>query len=83
MSRINSRKVKIQATIFLNSKLDPSKSNWLKVDDCGSVLEEKPEKVIEALGLFLQGIGYSIKIGKCIQETRQRYRLSLQLKGTY
>ncbi|KRX81928.1 Protein NDRG1, partial [Trichinella sp. T6] len=49
----------INDTVELNSKLDPTKSNWMKVSDSsGLVLEEKPEKVTEAILLFLQGEGH-------------------------
>ncbi|KFD70401.1 hypothetical protein M514_13786, partial [Trichuris suis] len=49
----------INDTVELNSRLDPTKSNWMKVSDSsGLVLEEKPEKVTEAILLFLQGEGH-------------------------
>jgi len=49
----------VEDMVDMNSKLDPSKSNWLKVSDSsGLVLEEKPDKVTEAIMLFLQGQGH-------------------------
>ena len=42
----------------LYSKLDPSKSELLKLSDCSMVLEEQPEKIIKAVKLFLQGLGF-------------------------
>jgi len=43
----------------LNSLIDPSKTNFVKLADAGAVVyEEQPTKVAEALRLFLQGIGY-------------------------
>ncbi|CAG0914115.1 unnamed protein product [Notodromas monacha] len=48
----------VEDTVTLNSRLDPSKSSWLKLSDCGMPLEERPEKVCEALRLFLQGAGF-------------------------
>jgi len=48
----------IDDSVALNARLDPTSSNWLKVQDCGAVLEEAPAKVVEALRLFLQGLGH-------------------------
>ncbi|KAI1291798.1 Protein NDRG3 [Halotydeus destructor] len=48
-------------TVQTNAKLDPQKATWLKLDGCGNVLEEKPEKVSQAFRLFLQGLGYTLK----------------------
>uniref|UniRef100_A0A1W7RAA3 Misexpression suppressor of KSR n=1 Tax=Hadrurus spadix TaxID=141984 RepID=A0A1W7RAA3_9SCOR len=47
-------------TVTMNSRLDPSNSTWMKLSDCGMVLEEQPGKVSEALRLFLQGLGYAL-----------------------
>lgn len=45
--------------IETNSRLDPSKSSFVKFADCGGmVLEEQPAKLAEALRHFLQGLGY-------------------------
>ncbi|CAH0380653.1 unnamed protein product [Bemisia tabaci] len=54
----------VNDTVTLNSRLDPSNSSWMKISDCGMVLEEQPNKVCEALRLFLQGLGYAVKLGR-------------------
>ncbi|XP_050443778.1 protein NDRG3 isoform X1 [Adelges cooleyi] len=51
-------------TVTLNSRLDPTKSSWMKVSDCSMVLEEVPQKMCEALRLFLQGLGYAVRLGR-------------------
>lgn len=43
----------------LMSLLNPLQATWIQTDHM-LVLEEKPEKVCQALRLFLQGIGYSM-----------------------
>lgn len=43
----------------LMSLLNPLQATWIKTDQL-LVLDEKPEKVCQALRLFLQGIGYSM-----------------------
>jgi pimeloyl-ACP methyl ester carboxylesterase len=48
----------VDDTVTMNGRLDPSNSNWMKIQDCGLVLEEQPAKVSEAIRLFLQGQGY-------------------------
>ncbi|KAL1117048.1 hypothetical protein AAG570_004376 [Ranatra chinensis] len=48
----------VDDTVTLNARLDPTNSSWMKISDCGMVLEEQPGKVSEALRLFLQGLGY-------------------------
>uniref|UniRef100_A0A8D8Y2M3 Protein NDRG3 n=1 Tax=Cacopsylla melanoneura TaxID=428564 RepID=A0A8D8Y2M3_9HEMI len=48
----------VDDTVILNSRLDPTSSSWMKISDCGMVLEEQPSKLTEALRLFLQGLGY-------------------------
>lgn len=54
----------VDETVTLNSRLDPTNSSWMKISDCGMVLEEQPSKVSEALRLFLQGLGYAVKVGR-------------------
>ncbi|XP_060520892.1 protein NDRG3 isoform X1 [Cylas formicarius] len=46
-------------TVTFNGRLDPTNSSWMKISDCGMVLEEQPGKVSEAFRLFLQGEGYA------------------------
>lgn len=48
----------VDDTVTFNGRLDPSKTSWMNVSDCGMVLEEQPAKVAEAFRLFLQGEGY-------------------------
>ena len=54
----------VDETVGLNEKLDPSKSNWIKVQDAAMVVEEKPGKVAQAFRLFLQGHGYCHNVRK-------------------
>ncbi|XP_066148069.1 protein NDRG3 isoform X2 [Euwallacea fornicatus] len=49
-------------TVTFNGRLDPTNSSWMKISDCGMVLEEQPGKVSEAFRLFLQGEGYAIHV---------------------
>lgn len=51
----------IEDTIYMNSRLNPESSQWMKLSDCGMPLEEQPGKVAEAFRLFVQGLGYSLK----------------------
>lgn len=50
----------VEDTVTLNGRLDPTNSTWMKLSDCGMVLEEQPGKVSEAFRLFLQGQGYCV-----------------------
>lgn len=50
----------IDDTVTFNGRLEPEKTNWMKISDCGLVLEEQPGKLAEAFKLFLQGEGYGI-----------------------
>ncbi|XP_049288731.1 protein NDRG3 isoform X8 [Anopheles funestus] len=58
----------IDDTVTFNGRLIPEKTNWMKISDCGLVLEEQPGKLAEAFRLFLQGEGYAVgalqKVGK-------------------
>jgi len=60
----------IDDSVALNARLDPTTSNWMKVQDCGLVLEEAPGKVVEALRLFLQGLGHvgTSRRASCVSE---------------
>ncbi|XP_049533369.1 protein NDRG3 isoform X4 [Anopheles darlingi] len=49
----------IDDTVTFNGRLIPEKTNWMKISDCGLVLEEQPGKLAEAFRLFLQGEGYA------------------------
>lgn len=50
----------VDDTVAFNIRLNPQDSTWMKLNDSGMVLEEQPHKVIEALRLFIQGLGYSL-----------------------
>jgi pimeloyl-ACP methyl ester carboxylesterase len=50
----------VEESIQMNARLNPATSTWMKLQDCGMVLEEEPGKVTEALKLFIQGLGYSL-----------------------
>jgi pimeloyl-ACP methyl ester carboxylesterase len=54
----------VDDTVYMNGRLDPANSNWMKLQDCGHVLEEQPGKVSEAVRLFLQGQGYALRRSK-------------------
>jgi len=54
----------VDDTVTLNGRLDPTNSTWMKIQDCGMVLEEQPGKVSEAFRLFLQGQGYAVKLSR-------------------
>ncbi|XP_069689489.1 protein NDRG3 isoform X2 [Periplaneta americana] len=54
----------VEDTVTLNGRLDPTNSTWMKIQDCGMVLEEQPGKVSEAFRLFLQGQGYAVKLSR-------------------
>jgi len=49
----------IDDAMWFNGRLDPTKSNFVKLSDCGGmVLEEVPNKLAESLLLFVQGLGF-------------------------
>jgi len=52
----------VEETVTLNGCLNPSNTNWIKVQDCAMVIEEQPGKMAEAFRLFLQGQGYCLKL---------------------
>lgn len=54
----------VDDTVTFNSRLDPTNSTWMKVQDCGMIIEEQPAKVVEAFRLFLQGNGYALKLSR-------------------
>ncbi len=51
----------VDEAVKMNGRLDPTNSTWVKLADCSMVLEEQPNKVVEVLRLFLQGLGYTLK----------------------
>lgn len=78
----------VNDTVDVNARLDPSKSDWIKISDsCGLVLDDKPEKVTEAMLLFLQGLGYFpslnvTKLMKKLSETQSRFLSSDESAGS-
>jgi hypothetical protein len=45
----------------------------MKIQDAAMILEEQPAKVAEALGLFLQGLGYTLRrVGQASKNRNQR-----------
>lgn len=54
----------IDETVTFNGRLTPTKTNWIKIQEAAMVLEETPDKVCQALRLFLQGQGYCLNIRK-------------------
>lgn len=50
----------VEDTVTMNGRLNPNNSTWMKLQDCGMVLDEQPGKVSEAFRLFLQGLGYAL-----------------------
>jgi len=78
---VGDRSPHVEATVTLNSRLNPAKCTWMKIQNAGMVLEEQQEKVAEAVGLFLQGLGHTLRMGRSRSAVETRNRLSLQLKG--
>lgn len=56
-----SNQTAIEESVSTNSKLDPSRTTWMKLSDSGMVLEEIPYKVSQSFRLFLQGLGHTLK----------------------
>jgi len=54
----------VDATVTFNGKLDPARCTWMKIQDAGMVLEEQPLKAAEAIRLFLQGLGYTLRTAR-------------------
>ncbi|XP_017265319.1 protein NDRG1 [Kryptolebias marmoratus] len=49
----------VEAVVECNSKLNPTKTTFLKMADCGGLPQvDQPAKVIEALKYFIQGMGH-------------------------
>lgn len=70
----------IDDTVTMNSRLNPENSTWMKLSDCGMILEEQPSKVVEAFRLFLQGIGYALT---AYERRRSLRQLSSQSEESY
>ena len=71
----------VDGTIVFNMKVDPAQCTWMKISDAGMVLEEQQDKVAEAVGLFLQGLGYTVRMGRSRSATVRPNKLALQTKG--
>lgn len=50
----------MEPSIQMLQRLRPDLSGWMKLFDCGSVLDEQPQKVAEAFILFIQGLGLGL-----------------------
>uniref|UniRef100_A0A4D5R9Z9 Protein NDRG3 n=1 Tax=Scolopendra viridis TaxID=118503 RepID=A0A4D5R9Z9_SCOVI len=76
----------VDDTVTMNGRLDPVNSNWMKLQDCGHVLEEQPAKVSEAIRLFLQGQGYAVmsrrRVSTCSAEVPSLSRAKLSMSRT-
>jgi pimeloyl-ACP methyl ester carboxylesterase len=66
----------VDDTVTMNGRLNPNNSTWMKLCDCGMVLEEQPGKVAEALRLFIQGLGYSLAALERRRSSARRFSLS-------
>ena len=73
----------VEATIGLNMKVDPANSTWMKITDAGMVLEEQPEKVAEAVSLFLQGLGHTLNVHRSKSATVRPSKLELKGKSAF
>ena len=51
----------VDATVVFNGRLQPHRCTWMKIQDAAMILEEQPAKVAEAVKLFLQGLGYTLR----------------------
>lgn len=69
----------VSDTVEVNARLNPVNSSWMKISDsCGLVLDDKPEKVTEAMILFLQGLGYlsSVNVHQVVKKISQAHSVS-------
>ena len=71
----------VDGTITFNMRVNPALCTWMKISDAGMVLEEQPKKIAEAVGLFLQGLGYTLRMGRSRSATVRPNKLALQIKG--
>jgi len=75
----------VEATVTLNGRLDPAKCTWMKIGEAGMVLEEQPNKVAEAIRLFIQGLGHTLKTSNAFPRSQSACatptKLTLPLKG--
>merc|ERR1712226_1754033 len=63
----------VDATVVFNGRLQPNRCTWMKIQDAAMILEEQPAKVGEAVKLFLQGLGYTLRrVGQASINRSQR-----------
>ncbi len=53
----------------------------MKIHEAGMVLEEQPDKAGEAIRLFLQGLGYTLRNGRSKSVSETTRKLSLNITG--
>lgn len=51
----------LDETVGFNGRLDPEKCTWMKLNDASMIVVEQTEKVSQAIILFLQGLGYTLR----------------------
>ena len=51
----------VEQTVNFNGKLDPELCTWMKINDASMVIVEQTEKVSQAIILFIQGLGYTLR----------------------
>uniref|UniRef100_A0A0N5AFM0 Protein NDRG3 n=1 Tax=Syphacia muris TaxID=451379 RepID=A0A0N5AFM0_9BILA len=74
----------VDDTVEVNARLDPANSSWMKISDsCGLVLDDKPEKVTEAMILFLQGLGYlsAINVHQLVKKMSRAHSVTSNESG--
>ncbi len=55
----------------------------MKIHEAGMVLEEQPDKAGEAIRLFLQGLGYTLRNGRSKSVSETTRKLSLNITGIF
>jgi len=71
----------VDATVTFNGRLDPAFATWMKVGEAGMVLEEQPQKVAEAMVLFLQGLGHTLALARSRSVANTPKKLTVPPKG--
>ena len=63
----------VDATVVFNGRLQPNRCTWMKIQDAAMILEEQPAKGGEAVKLFLQGLGYTLRrVGQASSSNRSQ-----------
>ena len=52
----------VDQTVNFNGRLDPEKCTWMKINDASLVVVEQVDKVAQSIVLFLQGLGYTLRM---------------------